>query len=278
MPVKAASPSVTARPVANPYGLNGTPGVASAPRAPMTGENQIIFDATVPARVSNRAAWLSLFFGVAALGLTVLNTLPGSQTIWVSGAGVVAVLWGVRALARRRAGSATITWAPIIGMLLGLAATASMLTGVGVMSLVGSNGPQTVDSASTPAPALVQTTSPVPTVFPNNSQLSADEAAVQSLATGLNRTYAHGNASLSGTQAWPASLSMKGNTVIAPNGHAIAKLPAGLVANYQLSADHASYRIAVTVPGSSELATYSSSANGFSWSCLASDTTCVPAN
>jgi hypothetical protein len=278
MPIKAAPASVAARPTANPYGLNGVGGVSSAPHPAMTGETPIVNGATAVNPTSNRAGWLSLFFGLIALGLTVANMLPGSQFLWVSGAGVIATLWGVRGLARLRSRRATIVWAPIIGAVLGVVAIVAMVLGVNIVSFSGVIASQNSSDAPTSTVAALPTTSSEPLVFPTNSGLTTDEKSVQTLATAINRSYAAGSAALKSGQAWPASLRMQGSAVIAPNGHVLAVLPVGLTANYQLSADQAGYHLAVSSAHASELATYSSSSNGFSWSCLRSDANCTPAS
>lgn len=261
----AAKPTAAARQSANPY---------------PAGFDQTYTTARIPVlvRVSNRAAWLSLLFGVAALGLTVVSALPGSPIIWVSGVGVVAVIWGIRALARLRSGRSTIVWAPILGMLLGIVATISMVLGIGLMSLAGSIGPQSPAAGSSPSVVSPPKTSPEPFVFPSNSQLTADEVAVQTLATAVNRAFAGGNSKLATGQAWPTSLTMSGSNVLTATGKHVATLPAGLTAHYQLATNGSSYQIAVTGENTAELATYNSGSNGFSWGCLATDTNCTPSN
>ena len=274
----AAPKTAAARPTSNPYGLNGVGVVSSAPRAPMTGENAVIAHVESVLPVSNRAAWLSLVFGIIALGLTVATFLPGPQTYWVVGAGIIAFLFGVRALVRLRTRSATIVWAPIIGIVLGIVAALSMILGVNVVGLIGTSDSQTASATSAPAADSFPTTSAEPLVFPKNAQLTTDETTAQSLATAINRTYAAGNARLQPGQAWPTSLTVSGTSVVAPNGVAIAQLPAGVGVDYTLSSDGTSYHIAVSADRVAELATYNSNVNGFSWNCATSDTNCTPAS
>jgi hypothetical protein len=154
-----------------------------------------------------------------------------------------------------------------------------MLLGVNIVSAVESISSLGSAPTSSQSPiASVPTTNAVPLVFPNNAQLTADETATQSLATAINRAFAGGEATLKSGQTWPTSLRMSGSTVLTPSGTALVTLPAGLVATYQLSTDGTSYHIAVHGSNLVELATYDSGVNGFSWSCLANDTSCVPTN
>lgn len=272
---RPARPATTAKP--NPYGLQG---VVSVPRAPLTDEEieaRSIRD--VAPRPNNNLSWLALLFGVMAVGFTLLASLPVSQTAWVAGATVAAMVVGIGALIRRRSGLATNGLAPVVGILLGVVATVTMLLGVNILSAVESiTQLGSTPTASQSPIASVPTSNPVPLVFPNNAQLTADETATQSLATAINRAYAGGQASLKAGQAWPATLRMSGSAVLTPSGSALVTLPAGMAATYQLASNGASYHIAVHGTSLVELATYDSGANGFSWSCLANDTSCVPTN
>jgi hypothetical protein len=267
------------KPAPNPYGLQG---VVVEPRVPMTDEEleaagKALHSASGAA--ANNAAWLSLLFGLLAVGLSLLTALPVSQTIWVVGAGLVAFFWGVRALLRRHNGDASNAWAPALGILLGISAALAMLLGVNVAGFVSSlTTPTVTSSPATSAIASAPTASTVPLVFANNSGLTADETAAQTLATAINRSFAHGSATLAAGETWPSGLRMNGSSVIAANGARLANLPAGLVASYQLAANGTSYHLAVHGQNELELATYNSGANTFSWTCIATDTTCTPSN
>lgn len=263
------------KPLSNPYGLNG---VVSAPRAPSTDVDGEPIARPVAVSVSNNAAWISLLFGLLAVGFTILPTLPVATILWVGAAAFVSLFFFVVAVARRIAGSSTNVWAPTIGVVLSIAATVSLLAGVGLTSLVSSIAPTVPDASASPSLAGAPRTSAEPFVFPANAELTADEVATQTLATSINRTYAAGNAKLASGMAWPAGLTMHGTIVVAPNGAHLATLPAGLTATYLLNANGTSYHIAIAGTNKAELATYDSSANTFSWSCLANDTTCKPSN
>jgi hypothetical protein len=266
--------------ILNPTGPPPTtiPAPTSAPTASWYDERAAAVHMRPGPPVSNGAAVLALLFGAVALGLAVAKVLPDNR-IWVSTACVIALIWGIRALARRRSGAATILWAPAVGILLGIIATASVFLGGDVISLVSAVVPQQASAISTvPAATSAPRTSTEPLVFASNASLTAKETGVQTLATALNRMYASGNAKLPAGDVWPASLRMSGSIVLASNGARVATLPAGLTATYVLSADKSSYRLAVTGKNTAESATYSSGLNGFSWSCPASETTCTPSN
>jgi hypothetical protein len=229
---------------------------------------------------SNGTAWLALIFGAAAVGLTFETALPGGPTYYVVAVGIIAILAAVRALMLRREKRANNAWAPILGMLMGAGATAFVLFGTAIIGLLGSvSGGMVTASANAPATVITASpsTSPEPFVFDQNSQLTQGGTVVQSIATALNRAYAGGGSTLTAGQSWPASLVVNGSAVDSPTGAGIATLPAGFTVKYVLSSDAKSYRVVATGSNSSELAIYSSATNSFTWSCLALDSTCVPA-
>ncbi len=269
------APAAAAKTIPNPYGLQG---VVSAPRAPLSDEELAAPPARDEVKPNNNISWIALLFGLLAVGFTVLPSLPLSQLVWVVGGATVAVACGLFALAQRRSGRTSNAWAPVIGVLLAVAAASVTISGVNVASLVSSIAPGPTPVNSQPAIATVPTTSSVPFVFSSNAQLTADETAAQSVATAINRSFADGAATLTTGEAWPTSIHMSGSVVVASNGDQLATLPSGLSASLQLSDDQKSYRIAVTGTNKAELATYSSAQNAFSWSCLADNKTCVPAN
>jgi hypothetical protein len=276
MPASAPSVVPTSMP---PAGNSFAPiqDVISAPDASWYDERAAAVHMRPGPPVSNGAAVLALLFGAVALGLAVAHVLPGNR-IWVLAACLIALIWGIRAVVRRRSGAATILWAPVVGILLGVIATASVFVGGEVISLVSSVVPQPAVVSTAAAAASAPKNSAEPLVFPSNASLTADETGVQTLATALNRMYASGKATLAPGHAWPASLRMSGSVVLASNGARVAALPVGLTATYVLSADKSSYRLSVTGKNIAELATYGSGVNGFSWSCPANDRTCTPSN
>jgi hypothetical protein len=234
---------------------------------------------TSTGRNDNRAALLSLIFGILAAGFTVVSFLPGSSTYWVSGSGAIALLWGVIAIAYRATGRSTNIWAPIVGILLGGAATTLMLAGVAVLGILSSATGGLLPTSSTtanaqPAPPAY---SSEPFVFAANPDLTADGSVVQQLATAMNQKYASGNASLGGGQSWPAAVKFTPTQVLADDGSVLATIPAGHILSYSLSPDKKRYTLTVTGANRSEIASYTSGLDKFSFTCAPADTNCVPA-
>lgn len=227
-------------------------------------------------QVSNLAGGLATLFGVVAIAATFVPGLPGSQWLWVCGAGSVAVLGGVIALLRRVKGRATNVWTPILGILFGAAAAATAVLGVNTSSLVDSVVPGLVPVASSTPRVLAPKASAEPFVFASNQVLTSDGAVVQQIATALNRTYADGNSTLATGQTWPEKLKFTSSQVLAESGTPIVGVPEGYAFDYTLSADLKSYSLSVTSGDGSESASYYSATNKFSFHCADSDTNCVP--
>jgi hypothetical protein len=272
-PAQVAVPTTTGP---NPYGLNS--GVRG-PYVPLTtGPVSVASAASTPK--SNKTAWVALLLGAAAVALTYETVLPGLPSYYVVPVGILAIMGGVRALLLRREQRASNAWAPIVGILLGAAATVVVLLGISLVGIVNSVSGGIVDtSATAPAGPATYTATPwtsaEPMVFPSNSQLTQAETAVQTVATALNRGYASGKSSLGAGQAWPTAVTASG-TAVTVHGSRLATLPAGFTLKYLPSTDGKSYRLVSTGTDPNELATYNSATNTFSWSCLPSDATCVP--
>jgi Protein of unknown function (DUF2510) len=256
----------------DPYGLGQvrqTGPIAVTPAAP----SAVL---SPSAATDNRVAWISLLFGLIAVGLTLIPSLPGSTLWWVASAAVVSLVAAVIAIAGRVAGTSSNVVAPALGTILGAAATVMVVTGVGILGLVtGSLAPA---SAAAPASTanLALATSTEPLVFPANQRLTADGQVLQSVATAMNRTYAGGNPTLSAGQAWPASVKITSTSVVAADGTVIATIPVGHVLGYTRSADAKSYQITVADSNPTEAAVYESAANRFGFRCLPGDPKCVP--
>jgi hypothetical protein len=231
--------------------------------------------------VNNKPAWLSLVFGVVAFAMTLVSFLPGSSTLWVSGAAVLAILWGLLAISHRARNRATNVWAPIVGILFGLGATAIAVFGVGMIDIVNSATGGLLPTSSTTSSALgnpVRPVSPEPFVFTENAALTQDGTAVQQIATALNQNYAAGSSTLQVGQAWPQSLKFSGTQVLAADGTPLATVPGGHFFSYTLAPDGKSYTFIVTSGSRTDRAIYNSATNNFTFACPAADTTCVPAH
>jgi hypothetical protein len=262
----------------DPYGLGV---VHSANYVPADGPSALqIAPVKSGSRLDNRAAVLSLIFGLLAVGFTVMSFLPGSSTYWVSGSGAIALLWGVIAIAYRATGRSSNIWAPIVGILLGGAATTLMLMGVAVLGIVNSATGGLLPTSSTTASTQVAppALSSEPFVFAANPGLTADGSVVQQLATAMNQTYAGGHAVLGAGQNWPLSVKITPTQVISADGTVLATIPAGHILSYSLSPDKKRYTFTVTGANRSEIASYTSGLDKFSFTCAPTDTNCVPAS
>jgi hypothetical protein len=233
----------------------------------------------IPAgKSNNNTAFLSLLFGLLAVGFMIVTFLPGPKTYWVAGAGAIAIVLGIVAIAQRISGRTTNVWAPILGILVGGGSAALMLMGIAVLSLFDSGTAVLLPTSSTTASVVVAPppVSSEPFVFAANPVLTADGSVVQQLATAMNQKYASGKPTLAAGQAWPATIKVTGTQVAAPDGSAIATIPSGDGVGYTLSADKKSYIITVNGTNSTELASYGSEADRFSFQCASADTKCVP--
>ena len=260
----------------DPYGLGA---VHSANYVPVAGPAAVASPAAQSSgRQDNRAALLSLMFGLLAAGFTLVSFLPGASVYWVSGSGAIAILWGVIAIAYRATGRSTNLWAPIIGILLGGTATTLMLLGVAVLGIVNSatGGLLPTSATTASAQAAPPALSSEPFVFSSNPDLTSDGSVVQQLATAMNQKYASGNAELGAGQSWPASVRITPTQVIGADGSVLATIPAGHILGYSLSPDKKSYTFTVAGANRLEIANYTSGLDKFSFTCPPTDTNCVP--
>jgi hypothetical protein len=273
MPEKVAATSTA--PQSNPYGIGQ---VHQPGYVPMTNTNTM--PTTISGRaykLSNKSAFFSLFLGVVGLALMLVSFLPGSPALWIEGTGVLAVIVGVHAIFRRATNRATNVWAPILGILFGIAAIAITFLGIGVISIVNHAAPGLLPTSSTTvAAAPARPVSPEPFVFNSNAALTQDGQTVQQIATALNQNYASGNSTLGSGQAWPRSLKFTATQVLAVDGTPLATVPAGHFFKYTESADGKSYSFAVSSGIRTESAIYNSATNHFTFSCPATDTACTP--
>jgi hypothetical protein len=230
-----------------------------------------------PRKNNNNTAFLSLLFGLLAVGFTIVTFLPGPKIYWVAAAGAIAILLGIIAIAQRISGRTTNVWAPILGILLGGSATGLILTGITVLGLVNSAGGLIPTSSTTanagvaPSPASSE-----PFVFSTNPALTADGLVLQQIATGLNDKYGAGEASLAPGQNWPATITVAGTKVTAADGTVIATIPAGYNLGYGLSVDKKAYAVSLAGANLKEVASYASATNRFSFTCASTDSNCVP--
>ena len=266
----------------NPHGIGIVPassyGIAVAPASAYGTELYGSADPVLARKSKNNTAFLSLLFGLLAVGFMIVTFLPGPKTYWVAGAGAIAILLGIIAIAQRIGGRTTNVWAPILGILIGGSATTLMLMGIAVLSLFNSGTSELLPTSSTTANAEVAPppASSEPFVFPANPALTVDGSVVQQLATALNQKYASGKPALAAGQTWPATITLSGTQVTAPDGSVIATVPTGDSVGYSLSANQKSYTITVSGANRTEAASYGSGIDRFSFKCASTDTSCVP--
>ena len=275
MPEKPA-PSSSA-PQSTPYGIGA---VHQPGYVPMMGPSTFPTAIQEPAYpVNNWVSWVSLLFGFGALALTLTNFLPGSSTLWVASTGVLAVLCALLAILRRMRKRASNLWAPILGILFGLGATAIALLGVSVVNIVNTamGGVLPVSSTTTQTSvAPVRPLSSEPFVFANNPALTQDGSEVQQIATAINENFASGNSVLATGQVWPQSLKFTPTQVLAESGTPLVTVAPGHLFTYTLAANLKSYTFTVSSGDLTESAVYNSALNRFTFVCPAADTTCVP--
>jgi Protein of unknown function (DUF2510) len=226
----------------------------------------------------NNTAFLSLLFGLLGIGFLFVTFLPGPKTYWVVGAGAIAILLGIIAIAQRISGRTTNVWAPILGIVTGGFAAVLIILGIAVPNLVNSTAEGLLPTSSTTASAEVAPppASSEPFVFASNSALTEDGSVVQQVATALNQKYGAGKPALAAGQNWPTTLELTESQASTPDGAVLAAIPGGHNLGYALSADKKSYTVTVTGPNPAEAATYNSEVDRFSFICAAADTTCVP--
>jgi Protein of unknown function (DUF2510) len=77
---------------------------------------------------NNRAAWMSLIFGIISAAIAISDTSPTSTSIVASTIGIWAVVNGIRAINHYKAGISNNLWAPVIGTILGALGTLVMFS------------------------------------------------------------------------------------------------------------------------------------------------------
>jgi hypothetical protein len=196
----------------------------------------------------------------------------------VLGASVIAVTSAVIAVAGRVRRTSDNLVAPAIGLVLGGAATVLMVTGIGLLGVVSAATDALVPSSATSSTAasVTPTVSTEPLVFPTNQALTADGKALQQIATAINTTYAGGHSSLGSGQHWPTAVKFTSTQVLGADGTVLATVPAGHLFSYTLASGGKSYKFTVTGTNATEIATYDSGTDRFSFTCLSTDTNCVP--
>jgi hypothetical protein len=223
-------------------------------------------------RANNSAALGSLAVGAIAFCLSLVGLMPGSHLVYYSAGGVLAIIGGARALARRRRGYGTILWAPVLAITLGALAAVFMVSEIAVSTIARDAD----NAATTGSPAQLSGTISTPPSFATDPTLTAYESSAASIAARVYATYSGGQLETPGS-GWPASVTVGADgTVTIADGLSAGTLPAGEALAYIRSNDGRGFDVLVSGSNHLETAIYDSATNSFHWSCTSSDTGCPP--
>lgn len=262
---------------ANPYGL---PPVEQRSFVPMQNASPPPVPMQAVHRAHNRAAVGSAVVGAIASCLSLVGFIPGSPIVYYSASGVIAIVGGVRALVRRRAGFGTNAWAPVLAIALGALAVVFMVSGLIIRDTRTIYIPEST-SLSQNDTGLgnggAASTVPLPPSFAADPNLTAYERSAATIAQSIYVNYNGGQLS-SSTPTWPADVTVASDgQVTFPTGVVATTIPAGEVLHYQVSPTLGFFMISVTGGDLSEVAVYDSKENTFSWACAsAAAATCPP--
>jgi hypothetical protein len=206
--------------------------------------------------INNSAGWISLGAGVVGLGIVVVSSLLGSDTYVLYLPLVLAVVYGIRSLAQRAAGTSTSLVAPILGIICGVVAAG--LFGLALLgALFLSQNPSSVPDES-PGTEQVDTAG-------DGTEMAMMLATADVIQQSLHQQFPAGD--------WPAALTVEADGTIRADGSHVAILSAGLSIEYTLvDPANFTFRMVGTVPG--EAVVYESSANAFTLECNEGDTAC----
>ena len=261
---------------ANPYGL---PAVPERPYVPMQRTTLPPVPMAQVHDAHNGAAIGSVVVGAVALCLSLVGVVPGAPFFYYSAGGVLAIVGGVRALARSRRGFGTARVAPVAAIVLGSLAVMFMVIGFAIHTIAAStvlnNGSYTSQAgAGTSQQAAGPVVVPAPPAFTADPELSNYEAQVSQLASDVYLQYGPHDAVQN--VAYPATLApIIGGRVDFPNGS--VTFTSDETYKYVPSADGKSFDIAVSGGTRKEVAVYDSLANEFTWSCYAGASVNCPA-
>jgi hypothetical protein len=264
-------------PQANPYGL---PPVEQRAYVPM--QNAVLPQVPMQAvhRVHNRAAIGSVVVGAIASCLSLVGFSPGSPVVYYSAGGLIAIVGGVRALVRRRAGFGTNAWAPALAIALGALAVVLMVSGLLIHANARMYVPES-NSLSQNGTGLgnggTASTLPSPPSFAGDPNLTAYERSAATVAQSIYANY-NGGQLTSSTPTWPADVTVASDgQVTFPTGVVATTIPAGEVLHYGVSPTLGFFTISVTGGNLSEIAVYESRENRFTWACASeAQATCPP--
>jgi hypothetical protein len=184
-------------------------------------QSTVIQQHTAPAQqmapagpISNRSAWLSLGLGAFAVIFVGVYLETHPNGIVVSSAAATSIFWGVRAIIHRRQGRATVLWAPIVGITLGVVSFVLIvvaLLGAFVSTIPAGNGvgPQP-QSQSQSSGAGTQS-------FPNNPELTSLLTSTDAVERALQSQHAVAG-------VYPTSVSLVTGALTLPDGTVLASI------------------------------------------------------
>ena len=203
--------------------------------------------------VNNSAGWTSLVFGVIGLGVVVVSSMLG-QTVYVLYAPlVVAVGFGIRALAQHGSGKSTLLIPPILGILMGVTAGLLFLSVLLTGSFLGIQPSNSIDARS----ASEQ--------FPNSPELATMYVLAYDIKSGIHNQYPDGS--------FPDEVTSDAKGVIELNGETLGTLAAGQRFAYHLL-DSGTFTFTIFGTQTAESMVYDSVEDRVTVVCYAGDEAC----
>lgn len=253
----SAAPSFAAD---NPYGgaqVQATP--QAAQYEPFQGPSYTTTPAWQPsnsassAPVSNRTGWISLGAGAAGLAIVVVSSMLGQHVYLLYFPVLVGIGYGIRSLIQRAAGTSTSLIAPVLGILMGLAAGGLFLSVVFTGSLLGIQPTDAFDPTSNAAR------------FPKNPELSSVFETVRQIERGIQDTYAAGS--------YPTDVVADASGNVTVDGTTLGTVLPGQTFTYTL-VDPRTFTVMITatIPGESVI--YDSVKNQLLANCFEDDALC----
>ncbi len=206
------------------------------------------------APISNRAAWFSFGFGVFALVISIVYSAANPNGWVFSTSEIVAIIWGIRALLRVRAGLATRRWPAVVGIVTGSIATALtvlvLLVHAYLLSLAGAGEPNLGS-------------------YPNNPEMTSMTRMAYQIEHSLRQHATDG--------AWPSALVVDPTgTVEMSDGTVLGTMATGWTFQYTSLGNGQTFEFTIHGNVAGEYVDYLSSTKEINGYCLKTDTSCFP--
>ena len=234
------------------------------------------------AHVNNTIAWVSFIAGVVSLGaIFVATLLPGNYFLPVFG--LTAIITGIRAILRRRSGSVTVLWAPILGIVFGGIAELILIAGIialasGISPTSSSQTPDIIGPTGTTIRYDMGVGTPqyVPT---GNATLSQAALDLSKIVGVLQTDYTNGKTGSAAEGSWPGAIehNASGDVTVLGGRDLGTLISPGWHLAYTLDGT-GNMVLAISGPDTSELAVYTSADNEYLAWCESSDATCKTAS